>query len=108
MLRPDQVYTTKAHRNMLPLDGPETVVDINLILQAGAVRTLHALSDEHVPAGRQPHLEERPARAGSMKRRAIRITAAVHGKLVLDEAKEVETVDMALPVLVRVRAVLAR
>lgn len=41
-----------------------------------------------------------------MKWRAIRIAAAVPGKLVSDEAEECPRVDMDLPMLVRVRAAL--
>ncbi len=32
MLWPDQVYTAEAYGNMLPLDGTETVVHIDLVL----------------------------------------------------------------------------
>ena len=43
-----------------------------------------------------------------MEWRAIRIATAVRGKLVSDEAEELKPVDVALPVLVRVGAILVR
>ncbi len=43
-----------------------------------------------------------------MEWRTIRIAATVRGKLVSDEAEELESVDVPLPVMVRVRAVFVR
>ncbi len=41
-----------------------------------------------------------------MERRAIRVRAAIRGKLVSNEATELESVDVALPVMVGIRTVL--
>lgn len=43
-----------------------------------------------------------------MEGRAIRIAAAVYGKLVLDEAEELKSIDVLLAVMLRVGAVLVR
>ncbi len=91
---------------MLPLDGSETVVYIDLMLQVGAVGTLYTLEDERITMGRQLYLEECTARSESTEWRTIRIVATVCGKLVSDEVEELEPVDVLLPVIVRVGAVI--
>jgi hypothetical protein len=54
----DQVDTAETYGDVLPLDGPELVVDLVLVLQAGTVETFHALGNKRITVGGQAHLEE--------------------------------------------------
>jgi hypothetical protein len=52
VIREDQLYPAEAYRDVLPLDGPDSIIHVVLVPQQGKIEALHAFGNERVAVGR--------------------------------------------------------
>lgn len=83
--RDGHIHQSKSNGDVLPLESPEPIICLVLVLQALKVRRLYALGNECISVGRHSNIEKGSHHPRDVLRRGVRIGATVLGQLYVKE-----------------------